>query len=235
MVPMGTRSLKKEITGLLTGPNLDRILSALRQYPAKSVVNVLFSSICRSDEPIRWHAISAMGVTVARLADQDMEEARIIMRRLLWSLNDESGGIGWGAPESMAEIMHCHEGLAREYVHMLVSYIRPDGPELEQDGNFLEHEGLQRGVIWGLERLCDRRIALLQEKGVADDLFPYLASGDHVVRGLALKICVRIGVYLPRETLLGLSTDSSSFSWYHEGNFREIRIDRLAAGALEKK
>lgn len=25
-----------------------------------------------------------------------MDSARIVMRRLMWSLNDESGGIGWG-------------------------------------------------------------------------------------------------------------------------------------------
>ena len=60
-----------------------------------------------------------MGASLARLADADMEAARIVMRRLLWSLNDESGGIGWGAPESMAEAMCRHQGLALEYAHML--------------------------------------------------------------------------------------------------------------------
>ena len=38
-----------------------------------------------------------MGLLAADLAGQDMEEARELMRRLMWSLNDESGSSGWGA------------------------------------------------------------------------------------------------------------------------------------------
>ncbi len=233
---MGTpRKLKKEIFVLLAGQHLDRLLVDLERFPAKAVVNVLFSAICQLDELVRWHAVSAMGVMVAHLARQEMEEARIIMRRLLWSLNDESGGIGWGAPESMAEIMHHHAGLAGEYIHMLISYTRPDGPELEQDGNYLEHESLQRGLLWGLDRLCDRRLDLLLEKGLANDIFPYLNSGDHVVRGLAVKICSRIGVDPPRKRLLELMTDESTFSFYHEGEFLELRVGQLAAMACMGK
>jgi len=56
-----------------------------------------------------------------------MESARVIMRRLMWSLNDESGGIGWGAPEAMGEIMARHEQLTKEYSAILGSYIREDG------------------------------------------------------------------------------------------------------------
>ena len=55
-----------------------------------------------------------MGAVVAHLAEKDMESARVVMRRLMCSLNDESGGIGWGAPEAMGEIIASHEGLASE-------------------------------------------------------------------------------------------------------------------------
>jgi len=67
-----------------------------------------------------------------------MEAARIVMRRYIWSLNDESGGIGWGAPEAMAVGIYHHDGLCDEYLHMLISYMLPDGPLEHQDGNFLE-------------------------------------------------------------------------------------------------
>ena len=63
-----------------------------------------------------------MGQVVSNLADTDMESARVIMRRLIWNLNDESGGIGWGSPEAMGDIMACHERLAGEYHRLLVSY-----------------------------------------------------------------------------------------------------------------
>jgi len=102
---------------------------------------------------VRWHAVSVFGTTVDRMAGQDLESARIVMRRFLWSLNDESGGIGWGAPEAMAEIMYHCRPLAEEHLHMLVSYMREDGPEAFQDGNFIELPMLQRGLLWGIGRL----------------------------------------------------------------------------------
>ena len=94
---MSTRRIKQQVLALLAEPDLDLIQAELEKLAAKDVINALFSAICRSEERVRWHGVSAMGRVVARLADQDMEEARIIMRRLLWSLNDESGGIGWGS------------------------------------------------------------------------------------------------------------------------------------------
>jgi hypothetical protein len=229
---MGTRKLKKEIFAILARPELETVLDELARFPAKEVVNALFSAICQADELVRWHAVSGMGVCVRAMAEADMEEARIIMRRFLWSLNDESGGIGWGAPESMGEIMHEHEGLAREYAHMLISYTRPDGPELEQDGNFLEHEILQRGLLWGLERMCDRRLPLLLDKGLPADIPPYLGSADTVVRGLAVKLCGRLGVEGVEKRLGELAADTSTFTWYHEGAFLPLSIAELARQAL---
>jgi len=46
-----------------------------------------------------------MGRVVSSLAEKDMESARVVMRRLMWNLNEESGGIGWGCPEAMGETM----------------------------------------------------------------------------------------------------------------------------------
>ncbi len=230
---MGTRRLKKQVFAVLQQPDLDQVLADLRRLPVKEAVNALFSAICQVDDRLRWHGISGMGVMVARLADEDMEEARIMMRRLLWSLNDESGGIGWGAPESMAEIMHHHAGLAEEYIHMLISYTRPDGPELEQDGNFLEHETLQQGLLWGLDRLCVARKALLMEKGLPTDIPPYLDSADAMVRGLAVRLCGKLAVGSVRERILVLTKDSEPFTLYEEGRFCSLTVGEMAAQALE--
>ncbi|MGE4559702.1 MAG: DVU0298 family protein, partial [Desulfobulbus sp.] len=150
---MSSRAIKNKVLELFNDRDLADILQELEAIAAKDAVNALFSLICREDPALRWRAISCMGRTVARLAGQEMEEARVVMRRFLWSLNDESGGIGWGAPESMAEVMCCQDGLAREYVHLLISYMREDGEEVCQDGNYIEHPLLQRGLLWGVARL----------------------------------------------------------------------------------
>jgi len=72
------------------------------------------------------------------------------------NLNDESGGIGWGAPEAMGEIMARSEKLAEEYYKILISYT-PDG------GNYLDFEDLQKDVIAGLKRLSQVRPNLVKE------------------------------------------------------------------------
>jgi hypothetical protein len=71
----------------------------------------------------------------------------------MWSLNDESGGIGWGAPEAMGEAMAKHPRIAEEYGSILCSYIIPsDGPD-----NYLEYTPLRQGAYWGLARLAQTK------------------------------------------------------------------------------
>ena len=174
---MGWRQLKKEILELLCHKDFEKSLEKICQLPARQAVNPLFSFFYNSDELVRWRAVAAMGAVVSNLADHDMESARVIMRRLIWNLNDESGGIGWGSPEAMGEIMARHERLAEEYHKILISYIMPDG-------NYLEHEILQRGVLWGIGRLAHARPYLV--KKFADLLCPYMESPDPILRSLAV-------------------------------------------------
>ncbi len=171
-----TRLLKQKLIDLLGGPGFEKSLEEIRLFPPKLVVNPLFSLFHNRVEIIRWRAVTAMGMVVSDLADHESEAGRVIMRRLMWNLNDESGGIGWGSPEAMGEIMARNERLAGEYHRILVSYIRPDG-------NFIEHEPLQRGVLWGICRLARARPELMAD--ARPFLVPFLESEDASLRGLA--------------------------------------------------
>ena len=230
---MSSRAIKRRVLDLIAGPDLSAIRAELSRLAAKDVINVLFSAICRQEEPLRWHAITCMGDAVARLADGNMEEARIIMRRLLWSLNDESGGIGWGAPEAMAEIMCRQAGLAEEYVHLLISYMREDGEEICQDGNFLEHPLLQRGLLWGVARLSLCRPDLLRARGAGEDIRQYLGAADAGTRGLAALTAGSLGLARCRAGLERLRGDESMLTVYQESGVRQTTVGELARAALE--
>ena len=231
---MSNRKIKKAVLHLLEAGNLDDIRSKLDELPVKDVINVLFSAICRNNDMAHWNAIQCMGVYVARLAETDMEQARIVMRRMLWSLNDESGGIGWGALESMAEIMACHEGLATEYIHMLISYMREDGEELFQDGNYLEHEVLQRGLLWGVGRLAEVRPEMLLQRNVPDDLLHYLESADATVRGLAARNLGLLGSAKAVPLLQKLVHDYSPVILFEEGEVKNVTVGNLAGQAQDR-
>jgi hypothetical protein len=187
------------------------------------VINPLFSFLLSSDEQTKWRAVTAMGAVVANLAEKDMESARVVMRRLMWNLNDESGGIGWGAPEAMGEIIASHEGLAKEYAHMLISYVR-------KDGNFLEYEPLQRGAVWAIGRVAQVRPDLVQD--ALPHLLPYLGSTDASLRGLAAWTLGLLGPETARPHLQPLFADKSEIPLYLNGNLVVRRVSDLAKKAL---
>lgn len=226
------RKIKKEVLTLLAGGDLARSRQELAKYNEHGLVNPLFSALYRPEEMLRWHTVTVFGEVLARLADKDMEAARIIMRRYIWSLNDESGGIGWGAPEAMAEAMYHHDRLCGEYVHMLISYMRLDGLLEHQDGNFLELPELQRGLLWGIGRLAEKRAALLLEKEVVPDLLAYLPSDDETVRGLAAKALGVLGGDDCVVELQPLLDDTRPIRLYHDGEISVKTVSELASTAL---
>ncbi len=220
------RKIKKKVLEILAEDDLQSIRQQLAAYEEHGLVNPLFSALYRPEEVLRWHAVSVFGDVLDRLAEKDMEAARIVMRRFLWSLNDESGGIGWGAPEAMAEAMAQNERLCDEYLHMLISYMRPDGPLEHQDGNFLELPALQRGLLWGIGRLAENRSELLHEKEVVPDLKGYLSSEDAPVRGMAVRALRLLDV--EGEEIEELLADESPVRLYHDGEFSDVTVSRLA-------
>jgi HEAT repeat protein len=221
---MGIRE-KRRISKLLGYSDIDAVIKELRQLPFTQAINPLIGALCSTDETVRWHAITALGPIVADLADRDMEAARVVMRRFMWSLNDESGGIGWGAPEAMGEIMANHEGLAQEYGHMLVAFMR-------EEGFFLELEMLQRGLMWGLGRLAQARPSLLRERNAVLHLLPYLDSTDTTVRGLAAWALGLLQAKKAISRLEQLSSDPGLVRQYLNRTFVDETVGSLAEKAL---
>jgi hypothetical protein len=217
------RALKRKVFELLTSVDFDQALEQLCQLPLRKVINPLFSFLYNTDEQVKWRAVTAFGAVVAKLADQDMEASRIIVRRLMWNLNDESGGIGWGSPEAMGEILACHEGLSREYAHVLISYTR-------ENGNYLEHEALQRGLLWGIGRLSQIKPRILED--APPYLMPYLKSHDDTVRGLAAWIMGLLRVQEARKGLEHLTADEAEIQIYIDRKLFVRRVKELAEEAL---
>jgi hypothetical protein len=222
---MTYRKLKKKILGLLESVNFEAELEKIGQLPASQAVNPLFSFFYNSNELIRWRAITGMGVVVSRLAEQDIESARVVMRRLMWNLNDESGGIGWSSPEAMGEIMARHDRLAREYSKILVSYA-------DRAGNFIEHEILQRGVLWGLGRLAHARP--WPEKHVVPLLLPFMRSEDAIHRGLAAWTAGAFNTELAKPLLQHLASDNTEITIFIDTQIAHRTVAQLATEALNK-
>ena len=72
------------------------------------------------DRLISWRAVEAIGLAASRIANTDPEYVRVHLRRMIWLLNDESGGIGWRAPEAIGEIIYHHPDLFAEFIPILI-------------------------------------------------------------------------------------------------------------------
>jgi hypothetical protein len=218
------RQLKEKIRKLLLQQDIESGLAEIGRMPARKAINPLFSFLCSLDELLKWRAVTAMGEIVDRLADADMESARVIMRRYMWQLNDESGGIGWGCPEAMGEIMARNENLAQEFWCILISYIQPDG-------NFLEHEVLQRGALWGVGRLAHARPQLL--KTSVDYLHPYMQTEDPSLRGLAAWAAGTLRNKKTEVILNQLKDDNAKLNVYLDGHIIRRSVGEVAKKALQ--
>ena len=215
---MGFRQLKADILKLLDRADFEpTAMDRLSVSPVQKI-NPLIRHLYHGERLIRWRAVTALGYVVAQMAATDREAARVVMRRLMWNLNDESGGIGWGSPEAMAEIMARDDLLATEYATILVSYLDPQG-------NYLEHPGLQQGVLWGIGRLG--RIRPARVAAAAPFILPFLDEVDPALRGMAVWAGGAIHPEALRSRMPSLSNDAAVVSL-----FRENRLIRLTISAV---
>ena len=221
-----TKELKKQIFDLLQGKDFESSIEEIGNFPLKQTVNPLFSFFYNKDHLVRWRAVAAMGAIVAKLAEADIESARVVMRRLMWNLNDESGGIGWGSPEAMGEILARSPRLADEFRNILVSYIR-------EDGNYLEYEMLQRGAVWGVGRLAHARPEIMNDCPAL--LAPHMSSQDPYIRGISAWAVAPLDIAPVKSRLTALLDDHSIIEIFLDLDLLERKISQLAAESLKGK
>lgn len=221
--PPTGRELKRIVAHLLIAETFPSSLAAISQLPARQVVNPLFAFFCDADALRRWRAVTAMGRVVSSLAEKDMESARVVMRRFMWNLNEESGGIGWGCPEAMGEAMACSAPLAREYRCILISYLNPEG-------NFIDHPALQEGVLWGIGRLAHANPPAALEAGRL--LARFLPAEIPALRGLAAWAAGPLGCAGLIPALEKLAGDGACFELYDQEQLIRRSVAEVAHQAL---
>lgn len=162
---------------------------------------------------LRWRAIEGMGLVADRLAGEDPEAVRIVLRNLLWSINDESGGIGWSAPECIGEIIYRRPEMFEEFASIILSYA--------------DEEMLRRGVVWAAGRIAQARPDLVRE--AVPELIVFLDDPDPVVRGYTLRLLDILGERPDSDRHRHLLEDRSAVSVYENGELKEVAVADLAA------
>jgi hypothetical protein len=202
---------------LLHNQDIDGLVSLAEQEP--KVVRILLSLLHETEDMIRWRAIQGIGAVAVIRAQSNSESVSDLLRRLLWSMNDESGNVGWHAPEAIGEILACVPSLIDEFGPILFAY--------------LKEEPFERGSHWALARISwvkpDTLIAYHEQ------LFESLDDEDPFIRAhAAISLCV-MGGGSAKEKIKALSGDKSAFNVfdYRSGKMEDLTVGQVAGAILK--
>lgn len=120
---MGSKT-KEEGRALLKARSLDGVVPWVRS--TRGAMRALHSLAFDEDELTRWRAFEAIGTVAAWKAEENPDWVRDLLRRLFWTMNDESGATGWYAPEVIGEILVHVPALIGEYAGMLPHFFKEE-------------------------------------------------------------------------------------------------------------
>ncbi len=206
----GVASLKAEVAPALLAADLDRVAQlALKN---KRVFTVLISLAYNKESLIAWRAIEAMGLAIGALSERDPGTARGIIHRLLWTVTEESGAIGWSTPEMLAEIVINSADRFRDLVPIIMS--------------LYEEPPFMPGVLWAMGRLAGAGVSLPAAAGAI--VSAGLDSPDPAVRGMAVWAAACLGRRQMLPQISSLTTDAGQFLLYRGHELANVRVGALA-------
>ncbi len=168
------------------------------------------------DRLISWRAVDAFGRVSAIMAESDAEYVRIHLRRLIWLLNDESGGIGWRAPEMIGEVIFHNPSLFSDFIPILVNLL-----DMEPEDAIR----FRAGWLWAMGRLA--KVRLEDARAALPWILPGLNDPDPKVRGMAVWSLGKLGETLPDEIFDSLQSDQGLIEIYWSPEIETIRIAEL--------
>ncbi len=170
---------------------------------------------------IVWRAIEAFGLAAAAVAERDPEFVRGHLRRLLWLLSDESGGIGWRAPELIGEVLHHRPDTFADFAPPLISVL-----DLEAE----DAPRFRPGALWGIGRVAERAPQLTRP--AVPLVAPCLDDRDSQVRGLAVVLLGRLGHGAMLAQRPRLLADEGNVMLYRDGGLTIATVEELARQAV---
>ena len=217
--------MRKIILQALEANDLDAVVSlALKSRKAMS----LLVRLAYDKETLAgWRAIKAAGLVAKALAKTDHEFLRITVRKLLWSLSDESGGIGWSAPELLGEIVSSDPAGFADIVPLIAEVYD------------IEEETFRPGVVYALTRIAETspELAACHQKIIIRSL----VDKNSLMKIYALELVALLWNKVCRNNLWSLEyqekvkrvvrvmANDTEVAWVYKNNaFTDIQVGELS-------
>lgn len=171
--------IKKELMHSLESNDLGAIVSLAKRN--RKVISRLVRIGYDKETLVGWRAIKAIGLAAAAMITTDLEFLRETCRKLVWSLSDESGGIGWSAPEILGEIVSADPKRFKDFIPLISSVY-----EIEEDV-------FRGGVLFALGRIAEQtpELAAPYQKIIISSL----TDKDPTVKVRGLELVGRLWSY----------------------------------------
>jgi len=208
----------QHVETLLRNRDFDTLVPAC--HADKQTWKAVQRSLYSTNEDILWPAIEISAMTVKHWWDEGKEEkVREYIRVLFWSLNDESGGIGWNAPQTIAEIIVLIPDLIDPYGSMMID-------------RTMEEPLLVPSSMWAIGRMGQRikpAVSFFQEL-----VLHHLTSDDPEILGLTAWAMGEVGFEPALPGLNELVGREELVSIYIRGDFHQKTVGDWTSLAIAK-
>lgn len=215
--------IKERLRDLLAEGDFERIAELAAEQ--RRVLAVLVALTFDKEPQIAWRAVEALGPAARRVAKDDPDFVREHLRRLHWLISEESGGVCWRAPESMAEIIRHNSDLFAEYIPIVVFLILHMAEE--------DVDQFKSGILWAIGRLG--LLAAEHFDEVATAVIGALDDPDPQVRGTAAWCLGQLGRADILTDRIDLFFDSAPLTFYHESSLQRTCVRDLVRRALSAR
>ncbi len=186
----------------------------------RNPLSILSSMLFSNDQLLVWRTIDALGHVTALLDKNRHDTIHQLVRHNFWMMNDESGNIGWHAPETIGEILYHVPTLIPEFGKLLLSYT--------------DEEPFERGTHWAIARVSQRQPSVYADS--IDIIIPSLKNPDAQVRGYTLLTLQWINPSDVIQEIKELTGDTSAFDWYdsNTGMIQKETVGEIAKNIMSQ-
>lgn len=211
--------LKKAVVRALEDNDYGRIVAMARQ--SRGVLSLLVRLAYDKETLIGWRSILAIGkISSVFVNSKDEHEfLRVTIRKLLWMLSDESGGIGWAAPEMLGEIVRADPAAMSDIIPLIAELYS------------VEEKVFRPGVLYALKRIAEKHSELVQP--YQEIITKGLSDPDPLTRIYALDLIALLKLQQPSADAVTKKVDSllsdTTEAWvYRDIGFVGIEVREAA-------
>lgn len=209
------RTLKKNLLHALESDDLSAVAALAKGN--RRILSELIRLAYDKETLAGWRAIKAIGLVAKELLKTDPEFLRETTRKLLWSLSDESGAIGWSAPEILGEIVSAHPERFRDIIPLIAEVYD------------IEEKVFRPGVVYALAQIAEVSPDIvvpykdLAIKALSDDSPLVRVYGIELVAKLKSRLSSE-DVDFVNKMLQKLSSDRAEVWVYRKSDFINIQV-----------